>query len=206
MTKLMYVVLAGILSVGCAAEQLDDGDVAGTSYSSQGTLDLLAGELPEPLRAAYDLDGEGGELDLETQRALYEFGVTHRTDARPWLLLAHDAMRSETYGFAVRYYSSAIKADARAAQHQGVLGDLLRVVRVCGGAAEQREAGELVESSYGRDAAHAIDDALVVAIAQQDSAGEGRLRALLERVDPEPEAAVRSLRSCFAKSCPETAE
>lgn len=108
--------------------------------------DSLGTDLPPPLTAAQTIQDEGGTFDLDTMRVLYDYGRAHADDARPWLLLARDAMRRGDHGFAVRYYRMAIDAGARAADAPGVHDDLLWVAREYEGQ-EQLEALELIEQT-----------------------------------------------------------
>lgn len=113
-------------------------------------VDLLAGDLPSPLREAAQLQAAGETFDLDTMRELSVFGRAHTEDARPWLLLARDAVATGTPSFAVRYYAMAIEADAVAAFQPRVFEDLVEIVQTASGT-ELEEARELVELTYGLD-------------------------------------------------------
>jgi hypothetical protein len=137
-----------VLVVGCAAE-------ADMPAEDSTPVELLTADLDPPLIAAKAIQDEGGTFDLAMLRALYTYGRAQPDDARPWLLLARDAMRTEQPGFAVRYYSMAIDADPRAAREPGVLEDVLAIARDHAGQ-ERVEALDLLQRAFGRDAAPAM--------------------------------------------------
>jgi hypothetical protein len=164
-----------LLAAGCTVAA---GDAE--SAASPLTVDLFEAPMPEPLQAALELDRGDVPFVLDTQRALYKFGVAQPTDARPWLLLAHDAMRTQTYSFAVRFYRMATRADERAARHPGAIEDLLNVVRVCAGQTELTEARELIADQYGEAVLDTVAQAAGHAEADHDAAGAARLAELID--------------------------
>jgi hypothetical protein len=180
------IVAVSLLAVACAADGAGNAE-----YAERGTLvlapnsvhepDLLEGELPTELHAANALLEAGREFDLDTMRALYDFGIVHTDDARPWLLLGYDAANLENWGFATRYYRRAIGADPRAAYQRTVFDELLGVVRSYVGV-EQEEASDLIVASYGDEVIGDIDAELADALVAGDTDGAERLRALRVRV------------------------
>lgn len=126
-----------VLVVGCAAD-------VEMPAEEPTPVELLTTDLAPPLTAAKTLQDEGGTFELGLLRSLYSYGRAHPDDARPWLLLARDAMRTEQPGFAVRYYSMAIDADPRAAREPGVLEDVRAIARDHEGQ-ERVEALDLLE-------------------------------------------------------------
>lgn len=178
------IVAVSLLAVACAGAGNEEYAEPSTPVLGPKIVyerDLLEEELPTELQDARALLEAGREFDLDTMRALYNFGSVHTDDARPWLLLGYDAANLENWGFATRYYRRAIGADPRAAYQRTVFDDLLGVVRSYVGV-EQEEASDLIVASYGDEVIVEIDAESADALVAGDADGAERLRALSVRV------------------------
>ena len=168
-----------LLWAACAADLERPEELGGAAPPAVDSveIDLLQGPMPGVLSDARDQQEQGRTFELDTMRALHDYGVANEHDPRPWLLLGYDAMRADLRPFAVRYYGRAIDADPQAAAQKHVLEDLLSVVRDYNGV-EREEASAIVLGSYDRAALYAVDDAVQDALDAGDNVGVKRLRLL----------------------------
>ena len=143
-------------------------------------VDLFEGEVPDFMAKAHAATLEKTWLDVSVQKELYNWGQTHRDDARPQLLLAWDSMNRDWKGIAVRMYRIAFRADKRAKYDPTMLRDLVDVASQFD-TVEYHEASEIIREAYGAEAVPHIDEKMAELSAAGDSAGAARLRRL--RVD-----------------------
>ena len=174
----MFALAGCAAQVGVEVPNDPDGAQGASEPAAGDNHDLFAGEMPPLMQQAHSRQLDGALLDLDEQRALYDYALEHDDDARPWLLLARDSMRRDWQGFALRQYASAIEADARAAVQRGVLDDLVRIAAYNSAVFEQRNAADLIVDVYSDDALPAIERALADAERAGDDAAIARLTAL----------------------------
>jgi hypothetical protein len=165
MIQKIFIALALVTLAGCATEVADRTGEPGGDDMTDGArsnadaapeaaadpaapVDMFAGDMPDLLLEAHVRQLDGETFGLSTLQALYDYAKEHGSDARPWLLLARDSMRNKWVGMAVRQYRSAIAADRRAAEQEGVYEDLLQIASDYEGV-EHREAIEILSSVYG---------------------------------------------------------
>lgn len=180
MGKQIFVGLAMWCAIGCAAEVGADAAPDGEP-SQPEAFDMFAGEMPDVIVDAHAQQLAGEAFSLPTMRALVDYAIEHADDARPWLLLARDSMRSGAAGFAVIQYTSAIHADPRAADQEGVLADIVQIARTHGGV-EHRKATAIILEAYGEAALSIVERELVIARDSHDAPAVARLEALRDAI------------------------
>jgi hypothetical protein len=114
--------------------------------------DLFAGPMPDFMVDLHARVLDKRRLGAHQQKQLYDYGKANKTDARPQLILAWDAVNREWEGIAVQMYRIAHQADPRAARDSRMLPDLLMIAshnepnRV-----EFRDVLELTRKAYNKD-------------------------------------------------------
>lgn len=127
-----------------------------------GEVDLFAGATNDLLTDAHRRLLEGKRLGARMTKQLYDYGQEHPGDPLPQLLMAHDGMKQQRYGIAVRLYRMAWQADEAAKQDPKMLGDLVSVAATHN-KVEHREAVEVIKMIYGTEALGEIDRSLASA-------------------------------------------
>jgi hypothetical protein len=179
-------VMAGalLLLMGCAGTRAPapTHELKATTANAPELYDPFVGDAPHIITEALAEQASGKLLDIDLQRALFDYAHSHLDDARPWLLLARDSMARAWGGWAERQYASALEADPRVVSADGVLSDLMIVATDYQGS-DQTEATQLIVEHWGDTAIPAIEQALADAELRDDEVRASHLQALRDALD-----------------------
>jgi hypothetical protein len=141
-------------------------------------VDLFADTMPDFMVDIHARVLDKKPLDVEEQKALYNWGKQNKDDARPQLLLAWDCINREWDGMAVTMYGMAFRADPRARDSKN-LRDLLNLAsKHEPGRVEFDDAAKIVTDNFGQSALPEIETQLAKLNASGDLQRAARLSKL----------------------------
>ncbi|HTU60214.1 MAG TPA: hypothetical protein VMF89_17310 [Polyangiales bacterium] len=144
-------------------------------------VDLFAEPLPEDLDKIHKRVSNNQWLNARDQKALYDYGKEHKTDARPQLMLAWDARNREWDGIAARMYRIAFTADPRAKDDPSMLPDLISIASRFENV-EYTESASLIKDAYGAEALPEIEDEITLAERRGEARRVARLNHLRDQI------------------------